>query len=154
MLKSRKIISMLLAIVMALSIGCVGVFADGIEDTGIISYTSNLVLDVSLNNPTGSQSNGFETTAAESYFKVWIDNTSAHKYTVVVTSGSTSGPQVGYTTVAAGTEGYIYSNGSVSPGDYWVSVTSSDGYALSGRLAVRRASSQLELGSIVNREDK
>ena len=112
--------------------------------------TSRIVLEVGLTNSQGSENNAFEVTSAEPYFKVWIENTSASRYTVRVTRGSTSGMQVGLTTVSPGSQGIIYSPGPVSAGTYWVSMTSDGGYPLSGHLAVRTAAIQADLDSIVN----
>ena len=147
MLKSKRIVSMLLAMVMALSIGCVGAFADEGKGSGIVvPQSSSLALEVTLSSVNGSENHAFTVTSAEPYFKVWIQNTSTAIYKVRVTEGSTSGPQAGYTTVSPGTPGRIYSNGPVSAGTYWVSVNSVGGSPLSGPLAVRIASTEGDLG--------
>jgi len=113
----------------------------------IVPFSSSVPLTATLNSSTGSQSNSFNTSTGEPFYKVWVENTSTHSYTVTVTKDSPSGATQATFTVAAGTQNEVRMNSSTGGvGTRYVNVTSTGGYALQGTVSVRIATTSSELG--------
>lgn len=119
-----------------------------VDTDGISLMASEKVVDKSLTDPNGSQSVRFDLTSDMTYYKVWIDNTSSRKYNVTVTYKTSTGDVIEEFTVGAGKRVTKYYEGKVglfSSKTRYVNITSTDGSALSGTVAVRIASTLGEL---------
>lgn len=118
-------------------------------DTDDVSLmASEKVVDKNLTDPDGSQSVKFNLTSDMNYYKVWIDNTSSRKYNVTVTYKTSTGDVIEEFSVGAGKRVTKYYEGKVGwflSKTRYVNITSTDGSALSGTVAVRIASTLGEL---------
>lgn len=168
MKKFKKIIAMGLAAMMALSVMCIGVFAEeditviepySIGDSGVMP-ASYVYQNTELSG-VGSKTYSFTINSTEPYFKVWVGNESAAtdnpvQYKVVVQKKSGSS----YATIDtfyAG-PGYMYngnffefSNSQVfndqelyGPGSYRVIVSNTEGEELTGNISVRREAFEID----------
>lgn len=142
MKKFKKVVAMCLTAVMAISVMSIGAMAATGDNSGIVEPLSKS--SYTLNDSDGTQKFIHQVTAAEPYLKVWCENTSSSVYTIQVINPS--GSRIALDTVDAyGGQATIFGPGALTAGYYTVIVSSKDGYALSGSLAIRTASNETEL---------
>ncbi len=109
------------------------------EVTPMATYVA---VNETLNSKTGSQSVCFDTSKTYGWYRIWVSNTSKVKYKILIKDDN--GNNQGEFEVSAGGTNTIRNNNAAT-GRRYVSITSTDGSALSGTISVRLAEEKSEL---------
>lgn len=113
------------------------------------TYSSKYVDGRSISGKTGDYEKSFYISDSYSWYKVWIQNTSDHDYTVDITNDSPVGNLLKSFKVKHRSAGYVILKRG-KDGDKYVSVTSESGYPLSGSVAIREATVKSDLNDKCN----
>lgn len=142
MLKSKKMVSMFLAMVMVLSIGCIGVFADEITPQSVTPTTT-----VQLNTSASTQIIPWSVYSGMGYWKINLINNTSSMMTVRIFKDTPEGTPIftGYVNAYSELPFYAKDDASLESGSYYVTVSTNGSVNLNGTLYYKFATSYKEL---------
>ncbi len=148
MLKSKKLVSTFLAVIMMLSFGCINAFAaTNAPADHVITRAVTPSTKVVLNNGESSQIITWPVAKNYGYWKIQVDSTSSDYMTVRIHKGSPSGQVVFSDRVSPRQEIAFYceENAPLAQGSYYISVSTNGNANLGGNLYYKFATTYDEL---------
>ncbi len=106
---------------------------------------SYITVSQTLSSTTGSQTISFKPTTDYPYYRIFVSNTGSSTYNITLTDASGANQLKVSPAVLSTGKSTTMRNANAASGMRYLTVTSKDGSALSGRVAIRLASSADEL---------